>query len=156
MDTEGFRAEFETTAQQMLQIAHDFVDHGGDVETIWVYFTLEDGFVSSGAAYRVSGTVYEAYEVDKGLASPVGAWENQEGIVDPISDLAFQFLLATDEYDNVPTRIIITYDVLSQRMDADFGYDAIDANTEDDMGTVMNKWMDNLEGTGEAKAAFLP
>lgn len=156
MNSARFQAAFEETSRDMLQTAHDFVDHGEDVATIWIYLTLENGFLSSGVAYRISGQICLPQEVDQALAQTVDARANIGDIVYPISDLLVEFYQSVKDLADLPTRIVIGYDVPNQRMDADFGYDPIDNNTDDDLLTVKDKWMANLKATGEAKAAFLP
>lgn len=152
MENEELKAAFEEASTEMLQTAYDFVDHGEDVETIWIYMSMENGWVTTGTAYRISGQIYRGHEVDRGLKQPVGAMENQDDLVDPIAEKAFEFNLQYEDPKDAPTRIIIGYDVIKQALEADFNYDPIARDEDEDWGTVMDRWMENLKNTGVAKA----
>lgn len=145
------KAAFEEASAEMLQTAYDYVDHAEELEKIWVYAYMEDGWVTAAPAYQVGGKVYESHEVAKALPGKVDA--DSESPVNPITDTAFAYNLQFEDPKEAPTRVVITYDVPKQAMDAEFNYDPIIRESdEDDPGTVMRKWMDNLKTSGVARA----
>lgn len=150
MTDTDMRASFEQSSTQMLQVAYDYVGHAAEVETLWIYVSMENGWVTALPLYRVAGEVYKPHELPDQVKEqiPPEAATPQQALTSEASDLYEKFKVAGD----APTRVVIRYATASEEMNADFSYDPIPRKKDDSWRDVTNQWVSRLRSTGEDAA----
>lgn len=151
MHDESARNAFENFAEDSLSLASEFVEDAPQIETIWIYVSMEADDTVAAAFFKADGTVYDSDGVTAAIGRS-GDWAPSPAFVLQLAALADDLHDAFQDSAEVPTRIVLTYDTASGSMDADFGYHSLLDNPEDTLDTVAQAWFENLTATGDASA----
>lgn len=149
MNESGQQA-FEREIPAMLQEAYSYAGGADEVEFIWLYLSMQDQVIVAAPVYRIAGAVVGAADVDERLGQELDV-SALRALWGELSDRTSELRKAFAEGGDVPTRIIVSYDVAQQRMDADFNYDSIE-DPELEYNDVAEQWQRRLAETGDASA----
>lgn len=156
-DQQVFQDTFEGYAPEALQVAYDFSDAHEDVRRVWVIAILGKA-MSASAVYDVNGHLLGPHELDQQIAGLDCSPQAQaNGLLVPLVEL-------TDEFENtlreagveVPTRVVVRYDVQEEEMEASMTYDDLQAGVSQDdrvdAGSLIDQWVERLRATGDDSA----
>lgn len=159
MSNDEFREAFEEVVPQMLQVAYDYTGGADEVDTIWLYLSNQEGWMNAQAYYRVFDRIVRPNELEEVIAD----FDDMDGdevddLLIPLADLNDQLYESDpDGGDDVPTRVIVRYDVSEEEMNADMHYGPLqdqDVPESDliDPTTLINNWYERLVATGNESA----
>ncbi len=155
MSDAAVKKAFEATIERQIQAAYDAVGDNPEISEIVIYMSLEEGWGLSVTMYRAHGSLVEAALLDRVLREPIGSLTDafQDPLVGEVN-AAFEDLLkayaANPDVDR-PTRIVLTFDLASQRFDADFSYRPLSAEI-DAPTTIFDRWLAHAQATGHLTA----
>lgn len=156
MAQEIFQNRFEVWVPEVLQAAFDYCDADPAVEQFWVV-AIFDGTVSAQAAYSVRGTIVGAYELGDVLPAIDCGPDAQALLQRDLVLASGEFSDAvTEANEEMPTRIVLRYQVAAESMEASMTYDDLQpGNTADDRlanGPLLSIWVERLRATGNDSA----
>lgn len=153
-----FRAAFEEWVPQALQVAYSYADGHDAVERFWVVAYLGDT-VTPSVAYSVAGQVFRPHELHEAIPELDCSTEAQlDYLLHPLLELTSELDdKVTAAGEELPTRIVLRYDVADEEMNADITYDDLQpgvpeskqvSNTE-----LIEQWVARLRETGNDSAS---
>ena len=153
-----FRAAFEEWVPQALQVAYSYANGHDAVEQFWVVAYLGDT-VTPSAAYSVAGQVFRPHELHEAIPELDCSTDAQlDYLLHPLLELTSELDdKVTAAGEELPTRIVLRYDVADEEMNADMTYDDLQpgvpeskqvSNTE-----LIEQWVARLRATGNDSAS---
>ena len=137
---EVFRAAFEEWVPQALQVAYSYAEGHDAVERFWVVAYLGET-VTPSVVYSAAGKVLRPHELDQAIPELDCSTEAQlEYLLTPLLELTSELDdKVTAAGEELPTRIVLRYDVAEEEMNADMTYDEIAETLGLKMGTVRSR-----------------
>nr|WP_108871368.1 hypothetical protein [Tessaracoccus timonensis] len=157
-EQEVFRTSFEEWVPQALQVAYSYAEGHDAVERFWVVAYLGET-VTPSVVYSVAGKVLRPHELDQAIPELDCSTEAQlEYLLTPLLELTSELDdKVTAAGEELPTRIVLRYDVAEEEMNADMTYDDLQpgvpeskqvSNTE-----LIEQWVARLRTTGNDSAS---
>lgn len=153
-----FREAFEEWVPQVLQVAYSYADAHDAVQRFWVVAYL-GAAVTPSAVYDLGGQILEPHELNKAVPELDCSPDAQgDYLLDPLLeltvDLKQQVVAAGEE---LPTRVVLRYDVAEEEMNADITYDDLQPGVPESKqvsnSELIEQWVARLRTTGNDSAS---
>ena len=152
MTQEEFSKKFKELFTGMIQVAYDFVNHGDDVEDIYVYVDMEGGMSFFNSFYRIKGKLVYMHEVNDLLINKVetGRKRTLEILGLGLEDVKQMQKIFEDFQGKVPTNMKLKYNIVTNQFDNDICYDLKHTNTDDLLADdIFDQWFEEVKNSSE-------
>ena len=139
-----FEDYFSELQADMVSICLEYVDDRA--EKIYIYCSFEQGILSSDFFYKINGKVVKKNKLNDVVINGQEKYDvsisRQEDVSDIINDDIISLKNLCQEYKReMPTQIKLVYDVISNKLNADYTYDLIFSDKEDKTSDdVLEDW----------------
>lgn len=139
-----FEDYFTEIQADMVAICLEYVEKRA--ERIYIYCSFEDGMVSSGFFYKINSKIVKKNELNNAIADgqkryDVSIPRQKEAINIINDDIKALKRLCQEHQREMPTQIKLIYDVISNRLNADYSYDIIFSNDSKKTAyDVLEEW----------------
>ena len=139
-----FEDYFTEIQADMVAICLEYVEKRA--ERIYIYCSFEDGMVSSGFFYKINSKIVKKNELNNAIADgqkryDVSIPRQKEAINIINDDIKALKRLCQEHQREMPTQIKLIYDVIPNRLNADYSYDIIFSNDSKKTAyDVLEEW----------------
>lgn len=148
-----FEDYFSELQADMVSICLEYVDDRA--EKIYIYCSFEQGILSSDFFYKINGNVVKKNKLNDVVINGQEKYDvsisRQEDVIDIINDDIISLKNLCQEYKReMPTQIKLVYDVISNKLNADYTYDMVFSDREDKTSDdVLEDWYQVEKGKEE-------
>jgi len=133
-----FEDYFSEVQADMVSICLEYVEKRA--EKIYIYCSFENAMISSGFFYKVNGKIVKKNKLNDVIVDGQRKYDvsitRQKGAINIINnDIKFLISLSQEHQKEMPTQIKLVYDVITNKLKADYSYDNI---LGDDQGKTAN------------------
>lgn len=126
-----FEDYFSELQADMVSICMEYVEKRA--ERIYMYCSFEDNVISSGFFYRINDKVVKKNKLNDAIKSGEKTYDvsvaRQKGAVKIINEDIKKLNRICQEYQrDMPTQIKLVYDIVENKLNADYSYDLIFSN----------------------------
>lgn len=138
-----FEDYFSELQADMVSICMEYVEKRA--ERIYIYCSFEDNVISSGF-YRINGKVVKKNKLNDAIKSGEKTYDvsvaRQKGAVKIINEDIKKLNRICQEYQrDMPTQIKLVYDIVENKLNADYSYDLIFSNDKSRTAyDVLEEW----------------
>ncbi len=149
-----FEDYFSELQADMVSICLDYV--GKRADKIYIYCSYENGMISSGYFYKINNKLVKKNKLNDVITDGQREYDvsipRQKETINIINEDIKALKRLCDEYQKeMPTQIKMTYDVISNKLNADYSYDLIFSNHKSKTAQdVLEEWY-QLEKSKEEK-----
>lgn len=123
-----FEDYFSEIQADMVSICLEYVEKRA--EKIYIYCSFENGMISSGFFYKVNSKIVKKNKLNDVIVDGQKKYDvsipRQKGAINIINDdIKALKRLCQEHQKEMPTQIKLVYDVISNRINADYSYDII-------------------------------
>ena len=133
-----FEDYFSEIQADMVSICLEYVEKRA--EKIYIYCSFEDGMISSGFFYKVNSKIVKKNKLNDVIVDGQKKYD---------VSIPRQKRLCQEHQKEMPTQIKLVYDVISNRINADYSYDIIFSDDQNKTAyDVLDEWY-QLEKSNE-------
>ena len=139
-----FEDYFSESQADMVSICLEYVENRA--EKIYIYCSFESNMISSGFFYKINGKVIKKHRLNDALRSGEKRYDvtidRQKQVVTIINDDIKALYKLCQEYGkDMPTQIKIVYDIIDNKLSADYCYDLIFSKDENKTALdILEEW----------------
>ena len=139
-----FEDYFSEIQADMVSICLEYVEKRA--EKIYIYCSFEDGMISSGFFYKVNSKIVKKNKLNDVIVDGQKKYDvsipRQKGAINIINDdIKALKRLCQEHLKEMPTQIKLVYDVISNRINADYSYDIIFSDDQNKTAyDVLDEW----------------
>lgn len=139
-----FEDLFTELQTDMISICMEYVEKRA--EKIYIYCSFEDNVLSSGFFYKVNGKIIKKNKLNDVLLEGQKAYDvsmaRQKSVINIINeDIKALVKLCRDSQREMPTQIKLIYDVINNKVNADYCYELVYSNDKDRTAyDVLEDW----------------
>lgn len=144
-----FEDGFSELQADMVSIALEYVENRA--EKIYIYCSFEDGVLTSDVCYKINGKVVHRHKLNDAILNNQPGYDvsidRQKGLIRIINeDMGGVIKLCKEYQREMPMEIKLVYDVIANKLNADYGYDLYYSNhptrTSND---VFEEWVKQIK-----------
>lgn len=150
-----FQEAFEQYAPELLAVAWNYTHRSENLDTLWIYVTVEDKVRIAHAYYGCGGEVLNSAEVGRCVPDIDTSTDAQIDMSTDLSATLRQMIDAAGGEEDFPTRMILRYRVADQDFAAEFSYEPLRKEPEDEDEpdhVFADRWLERLRATGNDSA----
>jgi len=137
---EGFEHVFSDIQADMVSICLEYVE--GKADKIFIYGSYESNAMTCNYFYIVDGKLYKKSKLPAGYDVSI---DRQKACMKILFDDMDRLISACAEYEaDMPTEIKLVYDVKNNKLKADYQYDEIFSNTDENANDIFEKWYQEM------------
>lgn len=146
-----FEDYFSEIQEDMVAICLEYVEKRA--ERIYIYCSFENGMISSGFFYKVNGKIVKKNQLNDVIADGQKEYDvsisRQKGAVNIINDdIKALKRLCQEHQREMPTQIKLVYDLISNRLNADYSYEIMFSNDQKKTAyDVLDEWYQSEKNT---------
>ena len=139
-----FEDYFSELQADMVSICLEYVEKRA--EKIYIYCSFESGMISSGFFYKVNSKVVKKNKLNDVIVDGQKEYDvsisRQKAVINIINDdIKALKKLCQEHQKEMPTQIKLIYDVISNKLNADYSYDMIFSNDKNKtVYDVLEEW----------------
>ena len=137
-----FEDQLMDIQSDMISLSLEYVEN--KEETVYIYVVLEDGLVSFDVFYKIGGFISEKSDVNKYLSEKINDSDDiQFSLLEYGIEVAQKIEVLFEEISKeVPTEIILVFDVKNNSLKSNYRYDAMYEKNEDlSVSDVFEAWI---------------
>lgn len=137
----GFEKPFTDIQKDMISACVDYV--GGRADVCYIYAAYENKALSCEFFYRIGGTMYRKHKLPTALNCTA---DKQIRCLRTMNEYMKKLIGVCQEYEAaMPTQIKLTYSIKTNKVNADYCYDPVAANSKLGFADIAQQWFEELE-----------
>lgn len=139
-----FEDVFTEIQADMVSICLEYVEKRA--EKIYIYCSYENNMISSGFFYKINGKVVKKHKLNDVISNEQAKYDvsiqRQKGAISIINeDIKAIKELCQQNQREMPTQIKLTYDILTNKLNADYSYELTFSNDKNKTAyDVLEEW----------------
>ncbi|WP_307346096.1 immunity protein YezG family protein [Metabacillus malikii] len=134
----------------MVSICLEYASDQAD--KIYIYCSIEEGLISNDFFYNIGGRIVERHKLNDALENDTGfsydvSVSRQKAVVKIINENIKEMIELCKKYDReMPTEIKIIYDVIENKLKADYKYELVHTDDPSKTASSISKyWFEDIK-----------